>query len=85
MTFLEEVQALGSTVPVHVCKVKLFIETQDPKGKDPVTEADLQSAREKNTLKAIHRALVNRGFKFSDTVLSNHLKHECRCAREDKA
>lgn len=87
MSFLEEVSALNSPATSRGCKVKLFIDSQNLKalekeGKEPLTNEELLLARETNTLKAIHRALVNRGFKFSDNVLANHLKGDCPCLRE---
>lgn len=87
MSFIEEVEALKS-VNNQGCKVRMFIDSQDEKalaksGKDVITDKVLFEAAKTNTLKAVHKALVNRGYKFSDGTVSNHLRGSCRCAAEE--
>lgn len=86
MSFIEEVEAFKS-VNNQGCKVRMFIDNQDEKAlakanKEPLTDADLFAAAKTNTLIAVHKALVNRGYKFSDGTVSNHLRGTCRCAAE---
>lgn len=90
MDFIEEVKALNFPATSNGCKVKLFVESQDSEeltkqNKEPVTLEQIKKAKENSTLKAIHRALVNRGFKFSDNVLAKHLQENCSCVlRKDE-
>ena len=86
MNFLEEVSALNSPSVSATCKVKVFVANQDlvalkKNNQDPVTIEEIALARETNTLKAIHRALTNRGFTFSEKTLAAHLKGDCHCYR----
>lgn len=86
MSFIEEVEAFKS-VNNQGCKVRMFIDAQDEKaltksGKDKITDEALFAAAKTNTLIAVHKALVNRGYKFSDGTVSNHLRGTCRCAAE---
>jgi hypothetical protein len=90
MTFLEEVEAQSSRPPQSICKVKAFVDNQNlddlkTRKLEPIALEDIATAKETNTIKAIHRALVNRGFEFSDKVLTNHLKGDCPCARQKVA
>lgn len=83
MNFLDEVTALNSPAVTNNCKVKLFVDSEmNQKDSDPVTLEQIKLARETNTLKAIHRALINRGFIYSDNTLANHLKGDCHCNRK---
>lgn len=89
MSFIEEVEAFKS-VNNQGCKVRMFIENQDEKalaksGKDLITNEVLFAAAKTNTMRAVHKALVDRGFKFSDEVLNKHLRGTCRCALEEKS
>lgn len=86
MSFIDEVAAFKS-VNNQGCKVRMFIDNQDEKaltkaGKEPLTDKDLFAAAKTNTLVAVHKALVNRGYQFSDGTVSNHLRGTCRCAAE---
>ena len=87
MSFIEEVEAFKS-VSNQGCKVRLFLDSQDEvsltkAGKDVITDETLFAAAKANTMRAVHKALVDRGFKFSDEVLSKHLRGTCRCALEE--
>jgi hypothetical protein len=86
MSFIEEVEAFKS-VNNQGCKVRMFLDAQDEKalaksGKDLITNEQLFEAAKLNTLVAVHKALVNRGYKYSDGTVSNHLRGTCRCALE---
>ena len=86
MSFIEEVEAFKS-VNNQTCKVRLFLDNQDEKaltrsGKDLITDEVLFAAAKSNTMRAVHKALVDRGFKFSDEVVNKHLRGTCRCALE---
>jgi hypothetical protein len=88
VSFLQEVSELNTSSPTTGCKVKAFIESQDIKklaktGQEPLTNEELLEARKYNTLKAIHRALLNRGYKWSIHTVANHLKGDCLCARKE--
>lgn len=85
-SFIEEVEAFKS-FNNQGCKVRLFIDSQDEKAlaknnKEPITDEALFSAAKVNTLVAVHKALVNRGYRYSDSTISNHLRGVCRCAAE---
>lgn len=86
MSFIEEVEAFKS-VNNQGCKVRLFIENQDEKalakkGQELLTNEALFAAAKTNTYVAVHKALVNRGYQFSDGTIISHLRGTCRCAAE---
>lgn len=86
MSFIEEVEAFKS-VNNQNCKVRVFLDSQDEKilaktNKEVITDEILFAAAKANTIRAVHKALVDRGFKFSDEVVTKHLRGTCRCALE---
>lgn len=80
--FLDEVAEFN--VPKNLCKVKTFLENQDPaklakEGKSIITDEDLKEAQLMHTAKAVYQAIKPRGFKGSDEGLAKHLKNDCTC------
>lgn len=85
MGFMDEVSKYNTQV--NMCKVGIFLEHQD---KDElkaagfstvITDKDIRDAHARHTLKAVTRALKDRGFTGSDEGLAKHIKNQCTCVK----
>lgn len=85
MGFIDEVSKYN--VPVNMCKVKILLENQNKETlkeagfSSTITDTEIREAHSRHTLRAVTRALKDRGFTGSEEGLAKHLKNQCTCSK----
>lgn len=84
MGFMDEVSKYN--VPANMCKVSILLENQNKATlkesgfSTTITDNEIREAHSRHTLRAVTRALKDRGFTGSEDGLAKHLKNQCTCA-----